>query len=243
MTELLTVPQLVVATIVMAAGAALQGAVGFGAALVAAPLLVLVDPGLVPGPITIAGIALGVLAVRRERSHVDLPSLRWSLAGLLPGTLLAGWALRIVSDRALAVGVGVLVLVAVGLSATGLSVARRPRTLALAGAVSGFMGTAAAVSGPPMAIVYQHVSGPELRATLARFFIGSAVVSVPTLVVAGRLGPAELVAGLALVPGVVLGHRASGLLVHRVDRGRTRLVVLVTSAASAAFVIVRQLAL
>lgn len=45
----------------MGVGCALQGAVGFGADLVAAPLLVLIDDRLVPGP-TI--VATGVLNLR-----------------------------------------------------------------------------------------------------------------------------------------------------------------------------------
>ena len=50
-------------TLVVAAGTTVQGAVGFGAALIAAPLLVLIEPTLVPGPIsfgTIAFVAGGV---------------------------------------------------------------------------------------------------------------------------------------------------------------------------------------
>lgn len=42
--------ELVVVSLVFAIGSALQGAVGFGANLLAVPVLVLVDPTLVPGP-------------------------------------------------------------------------------------------------------------------------------------------------------------------------------------------------
>src|SRR5438034_6678902 len=56
--------QVLLAALAMAVGALVQGAVGFGASLVAAPLLVLVDVRLVPGPIGIASLTLNFLIIR-----------------------------------------------------------------------------------------------------------------------------------------------------------------------------------
>ena len=42
----------------MAAGCAVQAAVGIGLALLVVPLLALVDPGFVPGPMLLAGTSL-----------------------------------------------------------------------------------------------------------------------------------------------------------------------------------------
>src|SRR5690606_17755869 len=42
--------QLILALVVLFVGSAIQGSVGFGLNLFAAPLLVLIDPGLVPAP-------------------------------------------------------------------------------------------------------------------------------------------------------------------------------------------------
>ena len=62
----------------MGLGALVQGTVGFGQSLVAAPLLLLIDTRLVPGPLTVAEVAsyMGVSA------HVVTSMLR---AGAMPG--------------------------------------------------------------------------------------------------------------------------------------------------------------
>ena len=63
----------------MSLGAWVQGTIGFGVALVAAPLLVLVDPGLVPGPLLAAAVPLNLLVWYREREAVESGGLRWPI--------------------------------------------------------------------------------------------------------------------------------------------------------------------
>ena len=53
----LSVKMLVLATLVMAIGAALQAAVGLGLALFVVPLLALIDVRLIPGPVLLASVA------------------------------------------------------------------------------------------------------------------------------------------------------------------------------------------
>jgi hypothetical protein len=48
----------VAANVVMAVAGALQASVGFGLALLAVPILTLLDPNLVPGPMLLAGSVL-----------------------------------------------------------------------------------------------------------------------------------------------------------------------------------------
>ena len=66
-----------------------------------------------------------------------------------------------------------------------------------------------------MALVYQRVSGPALRATLARFFLAASVLTIMALVPAGKLGRHAVLAGLIMVPGVLLGFACSGRLIGR----------------------------
>ena len=80
----------------VAFGAAVQGAVGFGMALLAAPLLVLIRPELVPGPLLINGLALTLLVARRERDSIDLFGVKWALVGRVPGVALGALALATV---------------------------------------------------------------------------------------------------------------------------------------------------
>lgn len=232
----------VLAFLVMAAGCALQGAVGFGANLVAAPLLLLIDPVFVPGPTIVATGVLNLLVIRREGSSRVDPTINLAMLGLVAGTLGAGVVLAVIDERTLSLLFAGLVLLGVGLSAAGRQLAKTRPTLAGVGVLSGFMGTISGIGGPPIALVYQRADGPTLRGTLARFFTVGNVVAIPTLIVAGQLWTDELLPIAAVVPGALAGYAVSGWLAGHLDKRTARPMILALSAASAVAVLVRTLA-
>ena len=72
---------LVVTLVTVAFAAAVQGSLGLGMALIAAPILLLIDPRLVPGPFLVAVLVVTVLMTRREWSDVKTTSIGWAGAG------------------------------------------------------------------------------------------------------------------------------------------------------------------
>ena len=82
------------ATIVMV-GATLQGSVGFGLGMLAAPLLLLIDPMFVPAPLLTAALALTLLVAKRERRAIDFRGIGWVLLGRLPGAFLGAFVLSV----------------------------------------------------------------------------------------------------------------------------------------------------
>ena len=225
----------------VAFGATVQGAVGFGMALVAAPLLVLIRPDLVPGPLLMNGLALTLLVARRERDAIDLLGVRWALVGRVPGVALGALALASISAQGMALWVGLSVLAGVALGFSRVRLAPSPRILLGAGLVSGVFGTVASIGGPPLALVYQYESGPRLRGTLAGYFVVGALMSLVALIAVGRYGAGELGWTLALLPGTVLGFACSGRLTNWVDAGRTRRAVLGITAAAGVAAVLRSL--
>ena len=230
------------AFVIVAAGSCLQGAVGFGVSLVAAPLLVLVDDSFVPAPLIIVTSFLNLLVMRREGGGAVDPAISQAIAGQVAGALGAGAVIASLPTRSLSLLFAGCVLAAVALSASGLHPRPTRRTLLAAGAASGFMGTVSGIGGPPIALVYQRAPNAMLRATLARYFLVGTLVTIPTLFVVGELGTDELLASAVLVPGVVAGFVLSRPLVHRLDQRSVRPVVLVLSAVAALAVLVRELA-
>lgn len=233
--------ELALVSLVVAAGAALQAVLGFGLGLIAAPVLAIVEPDLVPGPLLFVMVPLTVLVARRERGSLDLHGIRWALVGRVPGTLAGAAAVAALPERGLAVVLGSVVLLAVVSSVAGVHVDPTSRTLLAAGVASGFMGTATSIGGPPMAMVYQRRSGPELRSTLAAYFVVAASFSLLMLALAGEFDGDGLTHGLVLLPGVLAGYALSAPLGRYLDRGRTRRAVLAASATSAVVLIARQL--
>lgn len=230
------------ATAIIGVGACLQGAVGFGVNLVAAPLLLLVDDVFVPAPVILASVVLNLLVMRREgHARVDR-RIRVAVAGQVAGAVGAGLVVASLPERGLSLLFAGCVLAAVALSASGLHLPMTRATLAGAGTTSGFMGTVSGIGGPPIALVYQRADGPVLRATLARFFLIGSLVALPVLAAAGELAGDELRSGALLLPGTVLGFLASRPLVRHLDRRSVRPWVLGLSAAAALAVLVRELA-
>ena len=233
--------QHLLALLVVLVGAAIQGAVGFGANLFAAPLLILIDPKLVPGPVVVGTSVLNILVLRRERAPHAWREMSWAIGGQLPGAIAGAAVLKVITGDNLAIFFGLLILGAVGLSLSGLHPRRSRGSMAVAGVLSGFMGTAVGIGGPPIALLFQKAEGPEIRAALSRFFFVSGTVSLAMLIVFGRFGWDDLVQGLLLVPGTFAGYLLSSRLLAHVNRERVRLAVLVLSAASAIAAIVKAL--
>lgn len=225
----------------MFAGAALQGSAGYGMALIASPLLVLVEPRLVPGPYLMASQLLSVLMLLRESKSMDIRGVKWALAGRVPGTLLAGWLMAILSQSTLVLVFGGMVLFGVAISLAGMRFPPRPRNLFFAGLLSAIMGTVATIGGPPMALVYQHNNSDEMRSTLSIYFIIGGAFSLITLAAVGRFGMVELWMSLFLLPGIVFGYLASSRIIPRLKGHSMRYLILGISTVSGLAVILKEL--
>lgn len=232
---------LALATAVLAVGGTVQGSVGFGSLVVGAPLLVLIEPDLVPGPALLAAFALVVLIAYRDRAGIHVAGVGWMIVGRVPGTVLGGLAVAGLPERSLELVFGALLLLAVAMSASGLHLAPERPALLAAGALSGFMGTTTSVGGPPLALVYQRESGTTIRGTLNAMFVIGSLLSIVTLAAFGEFGRRELGAGLALVPGIVAGFLVSNRTAPRLDQGVIRAAVLIVAGGSALAVLARAL--
>lgn len=232
--------ELAIIAVAVLCGACLQGSLGFGLGLLAAPVLVLVEPRLVPGPLVCMSLVMAILVATRERASLDFGSIRWAIIGRIPGAVLGAIAVALLSTRWLAALFAVGVLTAVGLSVAGLSVERSRRNLLIAGLVSGTMGTATSVGGPPVALVYQRASGPELRGSLATFMLFGTTLSLIALTTLGQFTRTDLEATALLVPGALVGFVSSRWTNRVLDRGYTRPAVLTFAAVSAVSILVRQ---
>jgi len=231
----------ILAFLALAAGGVIQGTIGFGINLVAAPILAVIDPHLVPAPVIIASLVLNLLVGRRDRGDRPWHTMRWPIAGQIPASIAGAATVAVVSERGLAVLFGTLVLVGVGLSATGRHPRPTPRVGFAAGAASGFMGTTTGIGGPPMALVFQQERGPQMRAAFSRFFGVGSVAALLALLAFGQLELSDFGLAAGLLPGVLFGFWLSRHTVHRVDHSFLRPVVLAVSGASAVVVMVRAL--
>ena len=221
-------------------GATLQGSVGFGMGLLASPILILIDPGFVPGPILLSTTVLTVLLVYRERTAIDFHGIQWAMVGRLVGTVLASAILLVVSADQLVLLIGVFILSAVGMSLSGFRFDPIRPVLVVAGMLSGLLGTIASVGGPPMALVYQHAAGARIRSTMSGFFLLGTILSLGALWYVGRFDAYEIQLTLVMLPSVLTGFVLSKWTAIYVDRGYVRPAVLSVAAGAGLLVIIRQ---
>lgn len=226
---------------IAASGALLQGSVGFGLGLIGVPLLVLIDPIFVPGPLLLGAFLLNLLIFERERMAIHFQDVVWAVPGRILGAFSGALVLIVVPKENLSLLFGAMVLLAVGINAAGLDFAAVPRHIFAAGTLSGFMGTTSAIGGAPMALVFQKQKGPRIRGTLSVIFAIGTVISMASLRIIGRFGFQELRAALVLFPGIVLGFVLSRYTARILDRGFIRGTVLITAALSAVLVILDSL--
>jgi uncharacterized membrane protein YfcA len=222
-----------IVTSIIAAASALQAGTGMGMALFAAPLLVLVDPALVPGPMLCAVVVLSVAVGWRERASINRRLLVLALSGLIIGSVIGALALVALNGMHLAQVFAVVILVTVLASVLGLHVRAGTVALLIGGTASGIIGTLFGVHGPPIAIVLQHEPPERLRATLCAFFGVGCTISLITLAIVGVFGISQIGVGLELLPGVAIGFAAAPIVGRTLNRQRARIAVLTISTLSA----------
>lgn len=222
-------------------GALVQSVVGLGLGLVAAPVVTLLAPELMPGSLLLLGMTLPLLTLARERRDVDWGGFGWAMPGRVLGTVAGAWVVATVSARDLGVAVGLVVLLAVALTARAVTVPITRTSLGVAGFVSGVAATTSAIGGPPMALLYQHRPARQVRSTLAVYFVVGSALSLVTLAVAGELPLEQLALGALMVPLLFLGAAVGERLRPHLPAARFRALVLAVSAVSAVVLVVRSL--
>jgi uncharacterized protein len=216
-------------------GAALQSSIGFGFALVAAPLLfAATSPPEAVGLMLVLALEVSLLTMLTERRRPEpvWRDVRAVVAWSLPGALAGVAVLRALDDVALQllVTVGVLTALVVNLRAAHRAppppgVAHEPPRWArpAAGLVSGALNTSTTTGGPPLVLLLMSrgLSPGVVRDTLTASFIGFAPVTAAALLLTstGDAVP-DAAAVAALMPLTALGQLAGRPLFQRLAAGR-----------------------
>ncbi|MEO5851041.1 MAG: TSUP family transporter [Nocardioides sp.] len=227
--------------VTLVVGATVQGLVGLGLGLVAAPVVMLLEPRLMPDLLLWLAMFLPMATLAHEHAEIDWRGLGWSLAARVPGTVAGVALVATFSPRALGVVVAVVVLVSVVLTARAVVIPVTRPTLVAAGLVSGVTGTASSIGGPPLAILLQHRGARQVRTTLAVYFLVGAGLSLAGLAVGGGLEPHVLVLAVLLSPTLLVGLVLAQALARVLPSDTVRVPILVVCAASACVLLVRSL--
>lgn len=230
-------PEVTIIAVALLGASVLQSSIGFGMGMLAAPIIGVIDPSLLPGTIVLLAVLVTAVGTWKERRDLDLRGAGWALTGRIPGSLLGAWLVAILSPDALAWVVAAVVLAGVGMAFVGWAPHPGRRNLMVAGLASGVMGTSTSIGGAPMALIWQGSHGPRLRGTMSAFFLIGSLISAGALIVVGAVTPQTYQLVVWMIPVVLLGYLLSRFINRVLDRRRLRLTALIASAGGAVLLI------
>lgn len=199
--------------------AIVQAGLGMGFGLTSAPLLAVLDPGLVPAPTLLLGLATATWGAFAERQAINWSEVRIAAAARAGGSLLAALVLVRLADRdAFSLVFGLLIALAVLLVISGRRLPFTMVSLSCMGAISGFMGTITSVGAPPLALVYQGRPAALSRPTLAAFFTFGCAISLIVLFANGWANSTDLALALFMSIPMICGLLVARRLKGRFDR-------------------------
>ncbi|MGF1624055.1 MAG: sulfite exporter TauE/SafE family protein [Alphaproteobacteria bacterium] len=223
----------------VAVGALIQSVAGYGLGLLSGPMLAALDPVLVPAPVLLVTVVLGLFIMLRERGAVAWRQVGMATLGRLSGAIGAAALLASVNLALFYVVFGIMVLAGVGLSVAGWRARLNDRNLVAAGIGSGIMGTFASIGAPPILLLYQGADMVRARGTLAVFFGCGALMSVAALAGFGQVARDDFVLAGLLLPSIVVGFALAGPVSRAVDRRVLRWFALGASTLVAVYLVVR----
>ncbi len=219
-------------------GSFVQSSIGFGLAIVAAPLLFQLSPDYVPAPIVIVALFISLLNTLKNRSNIEIGGLKSALIGRVPGSVIGGGILTYISASTLSLWLGIAVLISLVISLLPFRLEPTKNRMALAGFLSGFMGTTSSIGGPPMALLLQHQDANAFRGNLSAFFLFSSMISLVVQFFVGFLTMKHILLTLPLIPAAWLGYRCALLCVKYMSKQWIRwgaLVLCLTSGIGAIY--------
>jgi uncharacterized membrane protein YfcA len=114
-----------------------------------------------------------------------------------------------------------------------------PRAATVTGVVTGFTSAAAAIDGPPLALLYQNDPPAVFRSTLATQFAIGTVFTITGLLIASALHGWQLLLGLSLMPSYLIGFALSFAIRPRIPTRNLRPAVLTIAALTGVAAILR----
>lgn len=231
---------LLLAMLCMGFASIIGGATGFGTALIATPLMLLVGIEVTDVVVVnlLVGLATRLAATVQLRAHIEWRRVGWLGAASLPGAWLGVLTVALLPLAYMKPAVGVLTVLC------GLALAIQPsggprppsrKALSVAGFVSGYFGSTTSLNGPPVVLLLGRAKLAPMSfiADLAGFFVITNTLSLILLWIYSDVGLAAIWPMLlgCLVVGLVC-NRLGIAIARRLSVGTFRwgVVVLVVAA-------------
>jgi uncharacterized membrane protein YfcA len=219
------------ALVVLLAGV-VAGMTGFGFALVAVPVLMLLLPPRIVVPlVSLLALGLQLMVLVESRKHLLIRRVWLLIVGGMVGVPSGTYLLLVVDSGTLQVMAGSAVVVgALALVSGWHWQFRNERAASLpVGLVSGALAGSTGLGGPPVILFFsnQDVEKQAFRANLTLYFACLSVVVIGSSLVAGLFTRQVLMSSAILLPTLVLGTVCGIYLSRRVNQTLFQRIVTV----------------
>jgi len=239
--DIVSFSEIIIAELIVVCGAIVQAATGLGAGILVVPLLILVNPVFVPGPVIFSSLVLTSIMAYKGRNEFVFKELQPTLWGIFIGAVVGVALVSMIDKNALGLFFGVFILGAIFISTKGIYIPMTCLNQAIGGALSGFMGSTVGIGAPILALLYQREPGKRLRPILASLFFVAAIMILSVMAIAGQFSGPKALIGLILSPAMLGGYFLSRRIAAYLDRGKIRMAVLVISGVSGLMIIIKSL--
>ena len=237
----LTLLEVIFTALLLFVSSAVQGVLGFGFAVIASPIIVQINPNLVPQLLALLGLPIALRVFFREKDGAALEKVKPLIIGRLVGGPIGLLLLLNLSEKYLSIAVGIIVLVGGLGSFFGWVINRNNLNSFFAGTFSGIFGMVAAVGGPPVALLYRNTKSQEFRPSLNSVFSIGILITLSLLVLSGNLYTDHLLLFVLFLPFVLFGVRVSSSIFSKFSDSFIATSVTYFSVLSGMYVILRNL--
>jgi len=234
-----TIETFLLANFILIVSSILQMATGVSVGMIIVPFLAMISYSLLPVPVVLASLTLTVMMAYQGRKHIDTENMPQIGFGMLLGILIAVYILKHIEVEHLGVLFGVLILISVFISMKIKTFRLGKKVNYSGGFMAGFIGTLALSGGQILALLFQNHPLASVKASLAFLYTLFSLVMLLVFYLVGEFTYAQLISGLYMMPGFIIGFLVSPMFAKYFDPKHTKTVVLGMATFGACILIVK----
>ena len=217
-------------------GGFVNGVAGFGAAMIAMPLIApYIDLSLTVPSCTMIVLTLNCQVSWTFRKYIEWKYVKGIFIGAIPGVILSVFALQYLSEQMLKIGMGSFIVLYALWSLYTDKGGYRTISSAwgyLSGVLSSTLGMAFGFNGPPLAayIAYSGCPAKAVKGLLGAGFIITGVFIVSAKAVTGQIDSNVVLIYLVATPAVLLGSKIGIWFSSRLNEYSYRKILFVSLA-------------
>lgn len=217
-------------------GGFVNGVAGFGAAMIAMPLIApFIDLSIAVPSCTLIVLALNFQVSWTFRKHIEWRYVKEIFIGAIPGVILSVFILEYISEKHLKIGMGAFITLYAIWSLYQDKGHNRIISSAwgyLSGFLSSALGMAFGFNGPPLAayIAYSGCNAKSVKGTIGAGFIITGAFIVSTKTLTGQMTTPVLLTSLAAIPAVIIGSKVGIWLSSNINEYSYRKILFITLA-------------